>query len=138
MIYKLPDGTRVRTTRDGDVVEFETYRFTPEKETLSVERLAGDEAEKRIAELYVLDAIRFAEQYGGRPPTTKATELHITAREIRHGDIFLLHGHVRTSHGGAWPAQSGHVHLQFVGGGDAVLPADKPVTVRRCTESDAA
>ncbi|HLL34159.1 MAG TPA: hypothetical protein VK545_09760 [Streptomyces sp.] len=69
---------------------------------------------------------------------THSAELHITAREIQHVDVFVLHGHVRTSHGGAWPAQSGHVHLQFVGGGDAVIPADRPITVRRNVGSEAA
>ncbi|MFE0326275.1 hypothetical protein ACFW08_05600 [Streptomyces sp. NPDC058960] len=134
MIYKLTDGTRVRTTRDGDVVEFETYRFTPEKETLSVERLSGEEAKTRIATLVVADAIRFAQQYGARAAVnaSQTQQLHITARDIRAGDVFVLHGHVRTAADSTWPtALRGHVHVRFADGGDAVIPADRPITVTR-------
>jgi hypothetical protein len=60
------------------------------------------------------------------------TELHITARYIRAGDVFTLHAHERTAAHSTWPtALRGHVHVAFVGGGDAVLPADRPITVTR-------
>ncbi|WP_435613253.1 hypothetical protein [Streptomyces sp. bgisy159] len=60
------------------------------------------------------------------------TELHITAREIREGDVFVLHGHVRTAAESTWPtALRGHVHVTFAEGGDAVIPANRPITVRR-------
>ncbi|MFF3140849.1 hypothetical protein ACFVRU_03695 [Streptomyces sp. NPDC057927] len=64
MIYKLPDGTRVRTTRDGDFVGFETYRYRPMKQIVGMERLTGEAAEKRITELAVGDWIRFGMVYG--------------------------------------------------------------------------
>ncbi|WP_405620341.1 hypothetical protein [Streptomyces sp. NBC_00076] len=64
-------------------------------------------------------------------------EEHITARQIRRGDVFVLHGHVRTADSPAWPSFDGHVHIGFVGGGDATVPADKPITVTR-TVADAA
>lgn len=72
MIYKSSDGTRVRTRRMGDAagtVEFETYRFTPLKKTLSVTYLDGQEAEDYIRTLSVLDGIRFGQEYGARPAT---------------------------------------------------------------------
>jgi len=62
------------------------------------------------------------------------TELHVTARDIQQGDRFTLHGHEREALDGAWPAIPGHVHIPFVGGGDAVVPADRPVTVVRAQE----
>lgn len=62
-------------------------------------------------------------------------ELHITAREIRDGDIFVIHGHERTASGPAWPVVANHVHIGFADGGDAVLPADRPLTVVRQTEA---
>jgi hypothetical protein len=65
MIYKLSDGTRVRTTRDGARVHFETYRFTPEKEVTGTEWLIGDEAERRLSELTILGGFRFAREFGG-------------------------------------------------------------------------
>lgn len=48
-------------------------------------------------------------------------EEHITARQIRRGDVFVLHGHVRTADSPAWPSFDGHVHIGFVGGGDATV-----------------
>jgi len=65
MIYKLSDGTRVRVTPDGDVTQFETYQFTPEKRVIGVERLTGGEAERRLSELTILDGFRFAREFGG-------------------------------------------------------------------------
>jgi hypothetical protein len=63
------------------------------------------------------------------------TELHVTARDIRAGDVFTLHGHERTAAGATWPtALRGHVHVRFVDGGDAVIPADRPISVRRPAE----
>lgn len=56
---------------------------------------------------------------------------HITARQIRHGDVFVLHGHERTADGAAWPVGRHDVHIRFVGGGDAVISADRPLTVTR-------
>jgi hypothetical protein len=74
MIYKIStDGTRVRTTPLGDeagTVEFEKLRFG---ETLSVVYLKGEEAERRIAELIALDAIRFATVYGAGPQALART-----------------------------------------------------------------
>jgi hypothetical protein len=68
MIYKLMDGTRVRVRHaDDGTTEFETYRFTPEKETLSVVYLHGEEARKRIRDLVILDAIRFGKEFGADP-----------------------------------------------------------------------
>jgi hypothetical protein len=67
MIYKLSDGTRVRVTHDDEVTQFETYQFTPEKRVISVERLTGDEAERRLSELTILDGFRFAREFGGGP-----------------------------------------------------------------------
>lgn len=64
------------------------------------------------------------------------TELHITAREIRAGDVFTLHGHERTAADNTWPtAMRGHVVIRFADGGDAVVPADRPLTVFRQTEA---
>ncbi len=68
MIYKLSDGTRVRTRHFGDdagTVEFERYRYLPVKEEISVTYLDGEEASEHISTLRMLDAIRFGEQYGG-------------------------------------------------------------------------
>ncbi|MEU3986135.1 hypothetical protein AB0F77_39770 [Streptomyces sp. NPDC026672] len=70
MIYKLSDGTRVRTRHMGDdsgTVEFERYRYTPEKETLSVTYLEGREAADYLLTLSALDNIRFVQQYGRGP-----------------------------------------------------------------------
>lgn len=62
--------------------------------------------------------------------------LTITAREIHGGDVFTLHGHERTAAHSTWPtALRGHVHISFVGGGDAVVPADTPVVVQRGEEA---
>lgn len=59
-------------------------------------------------------------------------ELHITARDIRAGDVFTLHNHVRRAAHSTWPtALRGHVVVAFEGGGDAVIPADRPITVTR-------
>ncbi|MET9126961.1 hypothetical protein [Streptomyces sp. NPDC004528] len=59
-------------------------------------------------------------------------EQNITARQIRSGDVFVLHGHTRTADGPAWPtALQGHVHIRFDGGGEAVVQADRPLTVTR-------
>lgn len=66
----------------------------------------------------------------------KTEQLNITARDIRAGDVFTLHGHERTAAHNTWPtALRGHVHISFVGGGDAVVPADRPVTVTRQAEA---
>lgn len=63
---------------------------------------------------------------------TFTIEQHITARQIRQGDVFVLHGRERTAACSTWPtALRGHVHISFVGGGDAVIPADRPFTVTR-------
>lgn len=58
-------------------------------------------------------------------------EENITARQIRPGDVFILHGHTRTADGPAWPTRNNHVHIRFQGGGDAVVDADRPLTVTR-------
>ncbi|MFJ3248378.1 hypothetical protein [Streptomyces sp. NPDC086782] len=59
-------------------------------------------------------------------------ELTITARDIRAGDVFTLHGHERTAAESTWPtALRGHVHIRFTDGGDAVVPAGRPITVTR-------
>lgn len=60
---------------------------------------------------------------------------HITARQIRHGDVFVLHGHQRTADGPAWPTSRHDVHIRFQGGGDAVISADRPLTVTRTVET---
>jgi hypothetical protein len=59
------------------------------------------------------------------------TELHITARQIRPGDTFVLHGHERTAAEPAWPVWGGDVHIRLDGGGDAYIGADYPLSVRR-------
>jgi glutaredoxin-related protein len=65
--------------------------------------------------------------------------LTVTARDIRAGDVFTLHGHERTATHSTWPtALRNHVHISFVGGGDAVIPADRPVTVTRAQVSQCA
>jgi hypothetical protein len=65
--------------------------------------------------------------------------LTVTARDIRAGDVFTLHGHERTAAHSTWPtALRNHVHISFVGGGDAVVPADRPVTVTRAQVSQCA
>jgi hypothetical protein len=56
---------------------------------------------------------------------------NIEARQIRGGDVFVLHGHERTADGPAWPTAKGHVHIRFVDGGDAVILASRPLTVTR-------
>lgn len=56
---------------------------------------------------------------------------NITARQVRPGDVFILHGHERTADGPAWPTAKNHVHIRFVGGGDATIAADRPLTVTR-------
>jgi hypothetical protein len=58
-------------------------------------------------------------------------ELDITARQLRPGDVFVLHGHERTADGPAWPVRNNHVHIRFAGGGDATIGADYPLTVTR-------
>ncbi|MFJ4768511.1 hypothetical protein ACIP88_05245 [Streptomyces uncialis] len=58
-------------------------------------------------------------------------DLRITARDVRRGDEFMLHGHRRTASADAWPVAQVHVHIPFVGGGDAVTRADKPLYVSR-------
>jgi glutaredoxin-related protein len=61
--------------------------------------------------------------------------LTVTARDIRAGDVFTLHGHERTATHSTWPtALRNHVHISFVGGGDAVIPADRKVVVTRAKE----
>jgi hypothetical protein len=65
--------------------------------------------------------------------------LTVTAREIRAGDVFTLHGHERTATHSTWPtALRNHVHISFVGGGDAVIPADRFITVTRAQVSQCA
>jgi hypothetical protein len=67
------------------------------------------------------------------------TDLSITARDIRRGDRFTLHGHERTAAVNTWPtALRGHVYVRFVDGGDAVIPADRPITVTRTVEAPCA
>lgn len=76
MIYKLTDGTRVRTRHMGDdagTVEFARYRFTPVKETLSVTYLDGEEAKDYLRSLSVLDSIRFVQEYGSGPEVLART-----------------------------------------------------------------
>jgi len=59
-------------------------------------------------------------------------ELDVEARQVREGDVFILHGHERTANAPAWPVRPrGHVHIRFVGGGDAVILATRPLTVTR-------
>jgi glutaredoxin-related protein len=59
----------------------------------------------------------------------------VTARDIRAGDVFTLHGHERTATHSTWPtALRNHVHISFVGGGDAVIPADRQFVVTRAKE----
>jgi hypothetical protein len=71
--------------------------------------------------------------------TERAEELHITAGDIRQGDVFTLHTHQRTALRDAWAVLTrGHVYIQFVGGGGATIPASKPLTVKRTVESEAA
>jgi hypothetical protein len=134
VIYKPGDGTRVRVTSEGDALRFETYRYTPLKETLSVEVLSGEEAKDRLAVLKVADGIRFAREYGGRPIVNLPQTLDVTARQIRPGDIFVLHTHLRVAATPAFPTANHHVHIRFVGGGDAVIGADYPLTVTRPAE----
>lgn len=59
----------------------------------------------------------------------------VAARQIRRGDIFTLHGHTRTADSPAWPSTAGHVHVRFVGGGDATLPEDYELVVSRIVET---
>ncbi|MFF1625623.1 hypothetical protein [Streptomyces sp. NPDC058272] len=56
---------------------------------------------------------------------------NIEARQVRGGDVFVLHGHERTADSPAWPTARGHVHIRFAGGGDAVILATRPLTVTR-------
>jgi hypothetical protein len=64
--------------------------------------------------------------------TERTEELHVTARDIRQGDVFTLHTHERTALRDVWAVLTrGHVYVQFVGGGGATIPADKPLTVMR-------
>ncbi|KUN16471.1 hypothetical protein AQJ23_45175 [Streptomyces antibioticus] len=58
-------------------------------------------------------------------------EENITARSVRRGDRFVLHGHERVAAGPAWPTGRSTVHIPFVGGGDAFISADRPLTVKR-------
>ncbi|KUF18821.1 hypothetical protein [Streptomyces silvensis] len=70
MIYNLSDGTRVRTRHIGDdaeTVEFERYRLTPERKTLSLTYLNGPEAGLYIRCLTALDALRYVAEYGTDP-----------------------------------------------------------------------
>jgi hypothetical protein len=62
-------------------------------------------------------------------PTT--VQLDIEARQIWRGDVFTLHGHERTASVPAVATLRGHVHISFVGGGDATVWADRPITVTR-------
>lgn len=62
----------------------------------------------------------------------ETAQVHITARDIRRGDRFILHGYERVAANSTWPlALRGHVHIEFEGGGDAIVPADRPITVTR-------
>lgn len=56
---------------------------------------------------------------------------NITARQVRHGDVFVLHGHKRIADGPAWPISRHNVHIRFQGGGDAFIGANRPLTVTR-------
>ncbi|MFD7776610.1 hypothetical protein [Streptomyces sp. NPDC059753] len=62
-------------------------------------------------------------------PTTH--EVTVPARQLRVGDVFTLHGHERTAADYPWPAGAGSVSLAFIGGGYAVVPAERPIVVRR-------
>lgn len=67
MLYKLPNGDRVRVTNAGDG----EYRFDTRNsagELLSSVVLNGAEAERRRSEMVVGDQLRFVAQYGGRSP----------------------------------------------------------------------
>ncbi|MFF9525420.1 hypothetical protein ACF1DV_26080 [Streptomyces achromogenes] len=62
-------------------------------------------------------------------PSTITQE--ITANQVRRGDTFVLHGHQRAA---LWPAylvHPGTVHIKLVGGGDAYIDVDYPLTVTR-------
>jgi len=61
--------------------------------------------------------------------------LTVTARDIRAGDVFTLHGHERAATHSTWPtALRNHVHISFAGGGAAVVPADRQFVVTRAKE----
>ncbi len=57
--------------------------------------------------------------------------LTITARDIRQGDRFSLHGHRRTARHDVWPWGEGSVTLHFEGGGYAIVPAGMEIIVNR-------
>ncbi|MEU1200176.1 hypothetical protein ABZ446_28680 [Streptomyces sp. NPDC005813] len=59
------------------------------------------------------------------------TTHNITAGQVHRGDVFVLHGHERTAASPAVSTVLGHVHIRFVGGGDATVSADRPLTVTR-------
>ncbi|MFC8583172.1 hypothetical protein ACFUGD_01140 [Streptomyces sp. NPDC057217] len=154
MIYKLPDGTRVRVVPDENGAEFETYKFTPTKETLGVERLSGEAMERRIAELTALDAIRFGQQFSAgrqidrQPAQHTVAELRealtkghamtptqtilVPALKIRAGDVFERHGRERVATSDAQRYGQFSVVIEFDNGNGCVwISIDAEVTVTR-------
>lgn len=70
MIYHTPGGFRTRVTTNADdptAKDFEEYTFEPEKVVHATYMLPADEAAEKVAELRVLDAVRFGLQYGAGP-----------------------------------------------------------------------
>lgn len=70
MIFHTPGGFRTRVTANADdptSKDFEEYTFEPEKVVGATYTLPAEEAADKIAELRVLDAVRFGLQYGADP-----------------------------------------------------------------------
>lgn len=63
MLYKLLDGSRVRTTQTDNGTEFVTRNA--KRETISTVWLRGEEATRMLGALQVADAIRFGAVFGG-------------------------------------------------------------------------
>lgn len=67
MIYKLMDGSRVRTTKVDTGVQFETTNAG--REVVSMIVLSGSEAREMETALLFADAQRFVRVYGSGPQT---------------------------------------------------------------------
>lgn len=64
MIYKLSDGSRVKTIRVGDSTEFITSNA--QGEVISTVRLSGEDATKMRNSLWYADNLRFCQVFGGK------------------------------------------------------------------------
>ncbi|MEU3285634.1 hypothetical protein [Streptomyces longwoodensis] len=145
-VYKSRDTQNVRVYADEVRPGVWTFTRTQTGADGTAYELSGDEAAAELARYRAADSFSFYRYFGagsltGTPSEHESptTEHHIAAREILAGDTFTLHAHERTALRDAWPVvRRGHVYVEFVGGGGATLPADRPVTVTRTVDASCA